>query len=632
MRSDIRGDIIKIFRKKEKRASGSGFVDCSDLSFFSGETVTRSQAMEIPTVSACIGKIADTIARLPVKLYQKTDRKISEITDDNRLTLLNGDTGDTLTTVDMWKAVIEDYFLGNGGWIYINSNGIQTKSLHYVDSRNISIATNDDPIFKAFKVFVNGVPYYDFQFIRLFRKTKNGWANIPLQSDNPIIFSACYNALKLENTMNRNGGNKRGFLKAKTKLSAESLELVRQSFPAVYDNSTGGKIPVLNDNLEFEPLSSTAVELQINENKKANSTEICKIFGFPHTVIDGSASDGDNKKFIETIVSILNQIETALDNFLLLEKEKSQGFYFAFDTKELTRGSLRERYEAYQIAVKNHILQVDEIRREEDYEPLGFNFVTMGLGDVLLNPQTMEVFTPNTGQTSKLNSEVRAGRQWIKGEHGYFAGSIGGGGSGGGKSSENSAKSIDNSGESDIIESKTKFSPLQSGEVVPILRKESQEWIDSLNDEEIRSVKKYTKNNGDTRENKFYSRLNSMLRGDIPSDSTLEYYSEQISNAIKKNNLEHDIVCYRSLSSNFYSQYKAGDVIVERQFISTSVAQKGALKGNFHMVINAPKGADGAYIEPLSKYPKQREFLFNKDCKYKVISNNDNLIELEVIV
>lgn len=380
-------------------------MDASALMTLSGETVTRSQAMEIPTVSACISKIADTISRLPVKLYQKTDGKITEITDDSRLYLLNGETGDTLSTVDMWKSVIEDYFLGNGAWVFVNSDGIRTKSLHYVDSRNISIMTNNEPIFRAFKVFVNGVPYYDFQFIRLFRKTKNGWSNIPLQSDNPTIFSACYNALKLENTMSRNGGNKRGFLKAKTKLSDEALQTVRNSFPSIYDNTTGGKIPVLNDGLDFEPLSSTAVELQINENKKANSTEICKLFGFPHTVIDGSASDNDNKKFIETIVSILNQIETALDAFLLLETEKNKGFYFAFDTKELTRGSLRERYEAYQIAIKNHILQVDEIRREEDYEPLGFNFVTMGLGDVLLNPKTMEVFTPNTGQTSKLGEK-----------------------------------------------------------------------------------------------------------------------------------------------------------------------------------------------------------------------------------
>lgn len=379
-------------------------MDASALMTLSGETVTRFQAMEIPTVAACIGKIAETISRLPVKLYRKENGKITEIQDDSRLVLLNGETGDTLSTVDMWKAVIEDYFLGNGAWIYINSNGIHTKSLHYVDSRNISIMTNNDPIFKAFDIMVNGRKFYDFQFIRLFRKTKTGYSNIPLQDDNPKILSVAYNSLKLENKMNKNGGNKGGFFKAKSTLSKEALETVKAGCRALYDTDNE-RIPVLNDGIDFQPLSSTAVELQINENKKINSVEICKIFGFPHTVIDGGASDDDNKKFISAITAILNQIETALDAFLLLETEKSQGFYFAFDTKELTRGSLRERYEAYQIAIKNHILQVDEIRREEDFEPLGFNFVTMGLGDVLLNPKTMEVFTPNTGQTSKLGEK-----------------------------------------------------------------------------------------------------------------------------------------------------------------------------------------------------------------------------------
>lgn len=362
--------------------------------------------MEIPTVSACINKIAETISRLPVKLYRKDNNKITEITDDLRLVLLNGETGDTLNTVDMWKAVIEDYFLGNGAWIYLNSDGIRLKSIHYVDSRNISVMANTDPIFKAFDIMVNGRKYYDFQFIRLFRKTKTGYSNIPIQSDNPKILSVAYNALKLEEKMNKNGGNKSGFLKAKTKLSPEALKDVKIGCNALYDTDNG-KIPVLNDGLDFQPVSSTAVELQINENKKVNSVEICKIFGFPHTVIDGGADEDDNKKFTSAVTAILNQIETALDSFTLLEKEKEQGYYFAFDTKELTRGSIRERYEAYEIAVKNHILQVDEIRREEDYEPLGFNFVTLGLGDVLLNPQNMEVFTPNTGQTANLKTGER---------------------------------------------------------------------------------------------------------------------------------------------------------------------------------------------------------------------------------
>ncbi len=70
---------------------------------------------------------------------------------------------------------------------------------------------------------------------------------------------------------------------------------------------------------------------------------------------------------------------------------------------------MKERYDAYEVAVRNNILQIDEIRREEDYEPLGFNFVKLGLSDVLLNPETMEVFTPNTGQQKNLlTGEERA--------------------------------------------------------------------------------------------------------------------------------------------------------------------------------------------------------------------------------
>jgi len=191
----------------------------------------------------------------------------------------------------------------------------------------------------------------------------------------------------------------------------------------------------------------------MNENKKTNSIEICKLFGFPHTVIDGGASDDDNKKFISAVIALLNQIETELDNVLLLESEKEQGYYWAFDTKELTRGSMKERYDAYEIAVRNNILQIDEIRREEDYEPIGFNFIKLGLQDVLLNPETMDVFTPNTGQTKNLlTGEERAEdvelryRQYIQGPDGKMQGSRNVGGSGG-----NHAKSVDKSEKPDII-------------------------------------------------------------------------------------------------------------------------------------------------------------------------------------
>lgn len=386
-------------------------AETSILTFFgiSGE-LTREAALEIPTVSACINKIGETISRLPVKLYRKDNEQVTEITDDPRIKLLNGSTGDTLSTVDMWKAAVEDYYLGRGAWIFINSDGFSVRSLHYVDSRNVSILSNTDPIFKAFRVQVNARNYYDFQFIKLLRRTRDGWTNIPLQEESPSVLSAAWNALKLENMMNSNGGCKPGFLKSKNKLSDAAIAAIKDGYRKVYDNEEKrDKIVVLNEGIDFEAISSTAAELQMNENKKVNSVEVCKLFGFPHTVVDGGASEDDNKKFVSAVIALLNQIETELDNSLLLETEKEQGYYWAFDTKELTRGSLLERMQAYEIAKRNNILQVDEIRREEDCEPLGFNFVTLGLSDVLLDPVTMDVFTPNTGQTKNLLSGEERG-------------------------------------------------------------------------------------------------------------------------------------------------------------------------------------------------------------------------------
>ncbi|MBR6760921.1 MAG: hypothetical protein IKM30_02680 [Oscillospiraceae bacterium] len=39
----------------------------------------------------------------------------------------------------------------------------------------------------------------------------------------------------------------------------------------------------------------------------------------------------------------------------------------------------------------------------------------------------------------------------------------------------------------------------------------------------------------------------------------------------------------------------------------------------------------GAYIESLSFFPKQREFLLDKNCAYRVVSSGEDFIELEVM-
>ena len=87
----------------------------------------------------------------------------------------------------------------------------------------------------------------------------------------------------------------------------------------------------------------------------------------------------------------------------MLDKEK-KSFYFAFDIKELLKGDILKRFQAYEIALKNGFLGVNEVRYEEDKPEIeAFNdVIKLGLSDVLYNTKTGDIYTPNTDKSSNM--------------------------------------------------------------------------------------------------------------------------------------------------------------------------------------------------------------------------------------
>ena len=237
---------------------------------------------------------------------------------------------------------------------------------------------------------------------KLHRRTKDGSEGIPLWQDNPLIFSVAYNSFVFEEKLVKKGGNKRGFIEAEDKLDKGAIESIKRAWNNLYSNNTDNVV-VLNKGAKFKESSNTSVEMQLNENKESNAKDICGMFGFSSRILYGEATEEDRKEYINAVMSLLNVIETALDKDLLTEKEK-ESFYFAFDTKELTRGSLKERYEAYALGLTNNFLQIDEVRAKEDMEPLGFKWVRIGLNDVLLDVEKGIVYTPNMNAVADLNN------------------------------------------------------------------------------------------------------------------------------------------------------------------------------------------------------------------------------------
>ena len=388
---------------KRKRAENQAVPAMDDVllrSLLDGEKINRKKALNIPAVARCVNLISEIVSMIPIKLYREDvingKRKTIEVTDDGRCSLLNEDTKDTLDGIQFKRALVRDYLLDGNAYAYINKQRNAIKSLHYVDCNDIFISKNYDPIFKDYNISVLGRVYKPFEFIKILRATKDGASGTGVIEENNELLLSAYTTMKFEQSLVSTGGSKKGFIKAEKRISKEAMDAIRQAWKNLYCTNESNVL-ILNEGLDFKEASNTGAEMQLNENKNSLNNSILDIFGVPST--------WDWETFIKTaVMPVLITFECALNRDLLLEKEK-KSFYFAFDTIEITKGDIKTRFEAYKTALDANLMQIDECRYIENLEPLGLNFIKLGLQDVLFNPVTKEVYTPNTNQIANIENK-----------------------------------------------------------------------------------------------------------------------------------------------------------------------------------------------------------------------------------
>lgn len=368
-----------------------------------GEEIDREKVLMIPAVSSAVGLICDSFAMIPFKLYKKSTkdgRKQTSEIDDNRVNIINYDTGDTLDGFQFKKAICEDYLLGKGGYAYIKRTGNTFTGLSYVEERKVAFEKNTDAILKKYKIIVDGKYYKPFDFIKLLRNTKNGAYGKGYTEEISKSLETAYKRILYELDLMKTGGNKKGFLKSQKHLDEKGMKALKKAWNDYFSGNSS--CVILNDGMEFQEASNTSVENQLNEKNKTFSDEIKEIFHTGKT----------NEEFIKNaIMPIANAFCTALNRDFLLEKEK-KSYYFAPDYTELIRCSIKERYEAYKIAIETGFKTRNEVRYLEGDDALeGLDLINISLGSVLLNPKTQEIYTPNTNKMVKMGEKTEENSQ-----------------------------------------------------------------------------------------------------------------------------------------------------------------------------------------------------------------------------
>jgi HK97 family phage portal protein len=218
----------------------------------------------------------------------------------------------------------------------------------------------------------------------------------------------------------KNGALPIGVIQTMNRLSETAIKRLRSGWESLYSSSkNAGKTVILEEGVEYKPIALNPEQLQLVNSRKVTNSDICKLFGIDESLINAefnkyNANSQQNLAYLQyTLAPIITAIESALDKSMLLESEKSNGYYFRFDTSEILRSTEKERVETVGLAVEKGLYSINEGRAILDKNGIPNDYFMWSLGHVLYNVEKDEMTIPNMMGTiadgSVTSSESKVG-------------------------------------------------------------------------------------------------------------------------------------------------------------------------------------------------------------------------------
>lgn len=341
----------------------------------SGKAVTVNSAIQTSTVYACVRVIAETIAGLPFQMLKATNNEVEKATEHPLYRILHDEPNTEMTSFTWRETFITHLLLYGNSYNQIIRNGRgQVVQLYPLLPDNMTVDRDEK----------TGKLTYTYQTTsgeRVILRPEQVLHIPGLGFDGVIGYSPiamCKNAVGLGIAAEEygskffsNGARPAGILSHPNQIKDPAA--LRESWNAAYGGSiNSGKVAVLEEGMQFHPISIPNNEAQFLETRKFQVSEICRIYRVPPHLIGElehatfSNIEHQNISFaVHTIAPWLARIEQAINRSLLSDKEKGK-YYAHFNIDGLMRGDYKSRMEGYAIARQNGWMNTNDIRKLEN--------------------------------------------------------------------------------------------------------------------------------------------------------------------------------------------------------------------------------------------------------------------------
>lgn len=353
----------------------------------SGENVDEKTAMQIATVYACVRLLAESVASLPLHLYRITsdDRGKEKAIDHPLYKILYRQANPEMTSFIFRETMMTHLLLWGNAYAQIvrdGKNGVL--GLYPLLPENVEIDRDESGkiyyIYHAYTDDVPGAKNQDVYFRReeIFHIPGLGFNGLVGFSPIAMMKNALGSAIavnKYGSSFFRNGASPIGVLEHPSTL--KDPQKIRDRWMDAYGGAGNAhKIAVLEEGMQYKPISLPPEDSQFLSTKEFDVEEICRIFRVPpHLVQDLKRSTFNNIEhqgisFVQyTLMPWLENFEQSIIKDVLIEEEQDT-YYPKFNVDGLLRGDYESRMRGYATGFANGFLSPNDIRRLENLDPI----------------------------------------------------------------------------------------------------------------------------------------------------------------------------------------------------------------------------------------------------------------------
>ncbi len=347
----------------------------------SGELVNAQTAMQVSAVYTCVKILSETLASIPLNVYQWVGKDGRELAENHPLyTLLHVDRPNPLQNHLEFKELLQvDLCLRGNAYAFVkmNARGDITELRRIHPDCICPYEYEGDVVYQVFSSEKGSAWFRRDEIFHIKSMSTNGLTGLsPIDAAMETIGSAIAIQKHGASTF-KNGARLGGVLRHPGKLGPVGIETIRAGWQKAYGGTANsGKVAVLENGMEYTTVSMSNEQAQWLDGMKFNRSEIFGMFRVPpHMGGDLERATFSNIEqqsidFIQyTMIPWLTRWEAAITSSLFSAAEQKK-YFVKFNSNAFLRGDGLSRAQKLNIERNAGIISANEWRALEEYNPL----------------------------------------------------------------------------------------------------------------------------------------------------------------------------------------------------------------------------------------------------------------------